>query len=95
MSANPGSVTNLTSFESDKKKAVANQTAIEKKRATLDVRHRYLLERFGVFVDEKPAVLENALLVGSKLDLVNDFFAEGGSRKVLFFWQKVGRVNVG
>jgi dynein heavy chain len=86
---NAGSLSNLNNFESDKKKAVANQTAIEKKRASLDVRHRYLLEKFAVFVDEKPATLENSLLLGNKLDLVNDFFAEGGSKKVLFFWQKV------
>lgn len=85
---NAGSLTNLT-FENDKKKAAANQTAIEKKRASLDTRHRYLLEKFAVFVDEKASLLENSLLLGNKLDLVNDFLAEGGARKVLFFWQKV------
>jgi dynein heavy chain len=84
---NSGSNSNL--FEIDKKKAGANQSQIEKKRASLDTRHRYLLERFGAFVDEKPSVLENSLLLGNKLELVNDFFADGGSKKVIFFWQKV------
>ncbi|KAJ3091620.1 Dynein heavy chain 5, axonemal [Quaeritorhiza haematococci] len=60
---------------------------LEKKRASLDARHRYLLEKFAPFVDEKPATLENSLLLGNKLDLVNDFFADNGSRKLLFFWQ--------
>ncbi|KAJ3249557.1 Dynein heavy chain 5, axonemal [Chytriomyces hyalinus] len=72
-----------------KKKGVAgNVNLIEKKRASLDVRHRFLLEKFSTYVDEKPAGLENSLLLGNKLDIVNDFFAENGSRKVLFYWQK-------
>jgi dynein heavy chain len=87
--AKPGSIQNLSNFENDKKKATAAQNLIEKKRALLDVRHRYLLEKFAQFVDEKPIVLENSLLLGSKLDLLNDFLAEGGSKKVIFFWQKV------
>jgi dynein heavy chain, axonemal len=88
--ATTGSLSSLNNaFENDKKKAAANVGAIEKKRALLDVRHRYLIEKFAAFVDEKPIVIENSLLLGQKLDLVNDFLAEGGSRKVLFFWQKV------
>lgn len=87
---NLGSVSNLNStFENDKKKAAATQGAIEKKRASLDVRHRYLIDKFAAYIDEKPAVIENSLLLGSKLDLVNEFFADNGSRKVIFFWQKV------
>ncbi|KAI8831563.1 hypothetical protein BC829DRAFT_494479 [Chytridium lagenaria] len=70
-----------------KKKGVAGQNQMEKKRASLDARHRFLLEKFSQYVDEKPAGLENSLLLGNKLDVVNDFFAEGGSKKVLFFWQ--------
>ncbi|KAJ3258377.1 Dynein heavy chain 5, axonemal [Boothiomyces macroporosus] len=97
IAANAGSAQNLNTFENDKKKAAATQNAIEKKRASLDIRHRYLLEKFGVFIDEKPSVLENSLLMGNKLDLVNDFFADGGSRKVIFYWQKedtgIGKVN--
>lgn len=81
---------NAAQHESDnKKKAAAAQSSLEKKRASLDARHRYLLEKFSVLVDEKPATLENSLLVGNKIELINDFFADGGSRKVLFFWQKV------
>ncbi|KAJ3166591.1 Dynein heavy chain 5, axonemal [Geranomyces variabilis] len=71
----------------DPKKRAAAVNAIEKKRASLDVRHKYLLEKFAVLVDEKPSTLENSLLLGNKVDLLNDFFAEGGSKRVLFFWQ--------
>lgn len=87
---NVGSLTNLNNtFENDKKKAAATQGAIEKKRASLDVRHRYVIDKFATYVDEKPAIIENSLLLGNKLDLVNEFFADGGSRKVILFWQKV------
>ncbi|KAJ3097005.1 Dynein heavy chain 5, axonemal [Phlyctochytrium planicorne] len=79
---------NINFHEGDlKKKGVAGQNQMEKKRASLDARHRFLLEKFSQYVDEKPAGLENSLLLGNKLDVVNDFFAEGGSKKVLFFWQ--------
>ncbi|KAI8902513.1 dynein heavy chain and region D6 of dynein motor-domain-containing protein [Globomyces pollinis-pini] len=89
IAANTGSVSNISNtFENDKKKAAANQNAIEKKRGSLDIRHRYLLEKFGSFIEEKPSTLENSLLLGNKMELVNDFFADGGSRKVIFFWQK-------
>ncbi|KAI9325129.1 dynein heavy chain, N-terminal region 1-domain-containing protein [Obelidium mucronatum] len=69
--------------------AAANNTnLIEKRRASLDVRHRFLLEKFSAYVDEKPAGLENSLLLGNKLEVLNDFFAENGAKKVLFYWQK-------
>ncbi|TPX43177.1 hypothetical protein SeLEV6574_g05202 [Synchytrium endobioticum] len=71
--------------ESKKKQALA--AALEKKRASLDIRHKYFLEKFASFSEVKVVDLENSLLLGAKLDSVNDFLAEGGSRKVLFFWQ--------
>ncbi|KAJ3396765.1 Dynein heavy chain 5, axonemal [Lobulomyces angularis] len=70
-----------------KKKAAGAINAVEKKRASLDARHRYLLEKFSTFVDEKITNLENSLLLGNKLDLVNEFFMENGTKKVLFYWQ--------
>lgn len=71
----------------DPKKRAAAQNQLEKKRASLDARHRYLIEKFAAFIDEKPATIENSLLAGNKLDILNDFLTEGGSRKVMFFWQ--------
>ncbi|KAI9206840.1 dynein heavy chain and region D6 of dynein motor-domain-containing protein [Polychytrium aggregatum] len=70
-----------------KRKPAAAVNVAEKKRASLDARHRYLLEKFSTYIDEKAATLENSLLIGNKIDVINDFFAEGGSKKVLFFWQ--------
>lgn len=70
-----------------KKKTVAAANAAEKKRGMLDVRHKYLLEKFAAYLDEKPSVLENSFILGNKLETVNEFFAENGSRKVLMYWQ--------
>lgn len=75
-----------------KKKAAAAQNLAEKRRASLDPRHRYLLEKFAALVDEKPATLENSLIQGNKLDIVNDFLNENGSKKVLFYWQAPSKV---
>jgi dynein heavy chain len=78
--------------ESEAKKKIAALNSIEKKRGSLDIRHRYILEKFASYIDEKPpitaSVLENSLLLGNKLDILNDFFVEGGAKKVLLFWQK-------
>jgi hypothetical protein len=72
----------------------ANKTdpLLEKKRASLDVRHRFLIDKSAEYFDEKPANIENSLLVGNKLDLVNDFFAEGGTKKVIFIWATSSKV---
>ena len=80
-------------IDTGKKTRAGAVNLVEKKRASLDTRHRYLLEKFGAAIDEKPVTLENSLLLGNKLDVVNDFFAEGGSRRCLFFWQPAGKVN--
>ncbi|KAJ3055739.1 Dynein heavy chain 5, axonemal [Rhizophlyctis rosea] len=78
-------------IDTGKKTRAGAVNLVEKKRASLDARHRYLLEKFGAAIDEKPITLENSLLLGTKLDVVNDFFAEGGSRRCLFFWQPAGK----
>jgi hypothetical protein len=65
---------------------------LEKKRSSLDARHRYLIDKAAEVFEEKPATIENALLAGNKLDQVNDFFAEGGAKKVIFVWQAASKV---
>lgn len=71
-----------------KKKGVNNAaTLTEKKRATLDARHRQMIEKFASYIDAKALDVENSLLIGSKLDLLTDFFKENGTKRILFFWQ--------
>lgn len=64
------------------------QALIEKRRATLDVRHKYLLEKFSSVLDVRVQDLETSLCMGTKLDLVNEFFKENGLKHLFFFWQK-------
>lgn len=78
---------NLLAGDTDKKKQQNTQANLEKKRASLDGRHRYLLEKAAEYFDAKVADLEQSLLFGNKIDLLNDFFKDGGSRKVIFFYQ--------
>ncbi|KAI9150964.1 hypothetical protein H9P43_009579 [Blastocladiella emersonii ATCC 22665] len=68
--------------------AAAQANALEKRRASLDQRHRALLDKFAEFIGEKAAALENSLLVGTKLDTMNDFFREGGIRRLMLFWRR-------
>ena len=81
-----------------KKAAQANPTLnkadllLEKKRASLDARHRYLIEKAAEVFEEKPITIENALLAGNKLDQVSEFFVEGGVRKVILVWQTSSKV---
>lgn len=88
-----GTDASTAAMDTSKKTRAGAVNLVEKKRASLDARHRYLLEKFGAAIDEKPVTLENSLLVGNKLDVVNDFLAEGGSRRCLFFWQPAGKVS--
>jgi dynein heavy chain len=76
--------------EFDKKKNSAmNAASLEKKRAILDVRHRYVLDKFAsILTDAKSIDLENSLLFGNKLDYFADFFKENGSKKLILYWQK-------
>ncbi|KNE55648.1 hypothetical protein AMAG_01535 [Allomyces macrogynus ATCC 38327] len=91
--AERGSTNNLAlgGDEQAKKKAAAaaaQANAIEKRRANLDARHRALLDKFAELVGEKSATLEASFLLGTKIEVVNEFFREGGIRRVLFFWKK-------
>jgi dynein heavy chain len=90
-----GSANNLAIAGGDdqaKRKAAATAAQtnnLEKRRASIDSRHRVLLDKFAELIGEKSLVLENSFLLGNKIEVVNEFFREGGSRRVLFFWKKV------
>lgn len=78
---------NLTG-DDRRKQAAANTASIEKKRASLDARHKYLLQLFANDIGENVANLETSLLYGNKLQAVNDFLsAENDSKRLLFYWQ--------
>jgi hypothetical protein len=80
----------LAQATDDKKKVAAfTQAMLEKRRAQMDARHKYLLERFNaLLVDVKPVDLETSFLHGTKLELTIEFFREGGMKKIFMFWQQ-------
>jgi hypothetical protein len=68
--------------------------SLEKRRALLDPRHKYILDKFNTIIpDVKPIELENAFLQSNKLELVNDFLKEGGSRRVVMSWTLISKVS--
>jgi len=68
--------------------------SLEKRRALLDTRHKYILEKFNTLIPEvKPVELENAFLQSNKLEVVNDFLKEGGSKKVVMCWTLISKVR--
>lgn len=77
----------MAAVEAEKKKSVMTQAAIDKRKGLVDQRHKYLLEKFLPLTDTKMAELENSFILGNKLELVNEFFKEGGTKRVFFFWQ--------
>jgi hypothetical protein len=97
MTENKGSKTNLGSYRSltgltfvdtpDTRKKPQGQTnnQAEKKRATLDGRHRYFIDKIAEMLNEKTVNVEDAMLVGNRLDLVNTFLKDNGSKKLLVF----------
>ncbi|KAI9220476.1 dynein heavy chain and region D6 of dynein motor-domain-containing protein [Blastocladiella britannica] len=86
------STSNLAAGEDMAKKRAAQATQLanqlEKRRAQLDVRHRTLLDKFAEYIGEKPAVLEQSVLYGNKIDVMAEFFREGGIKRVMLFWKK-------
>jgi dynein heavy chain len=83
---------NPPTLDAKKKAGATNALNLEKKRAMIDQKHRYLLDRFAEVIGEKSSELENSLLYGTKIELINEFFTANGLKKILFFWQfnKVG-----
>jgi hypothetical protein len=68
-----------------------NYATVAQKKAMLDARHRYLLEKFQTHLqgtsDAKIHDLENSLLYGVKIETMNEFFREGGSKKIFLYYQ--------
>lgn len=73
---------------------VFNLATLEKRRGLLDARHRYILEKFCTIVpDVKPIEIENSLLLGNKIELLNEFFREGGLKRCFLTWTTVTKVH--
>jgi dynein heavy chain len=91
------STASLNPWDADKKKNLGGTTSysslIEKRRQTLDARHKFILSTFAGVAHEREEVLENQLLHGNRLEVLNDFLAEDGSRRLFLLWQPPNKVD--
>ncbi|XP_065805228.1 dynein axonemal heavy chain 5 [Labrus bergylta] len=79
----------LLSNEARREMAKQARAVKEERRATLDARHKYLINRLVDAGTLGEPEVEDALLSDDKFTLIDDFFAVNGSRKLIFFYQSL------
>ncbi|XP_060921113.1 dynein axonemal heavy chain 5 [Labrus mixtus] len=79
----------LLSNEARREMAKQARAVKEERRATLDARHKYLINRLVDAGTLGEPEVEDALLSDDKFSLIDDFFAANGSRKLIFFYQSL------
>ncbi|XP_078247829.1 dynein axonemal heavy chain 5 isoform X3 [Pogona vitticeps] len=67
----------------------------EAKRAHLDGRHDYILSILASCVDLEKTEVEDAILEGNQIERIDKFFAAGGFRHVMFYYQDVEASETG
>ncbi|XP_061778474.1 dynein axonemal heavy chain 5-like [Nerophis ophidion] len=79
--------TTMLSNEERRERAKQAKALKEERRSSLDPRHQYLISRLvdAACLDQQE--VEDALVSDDKFDLIQDFFAVNGSRKLIFFYQ--------
>ncbi|NXR32599.1 DYH5 protein, partial [Zosterops hypoxanthus] len=87
----PASVFKSIVLSSESRKELAKQAKItkEKRRAQIDGRHRYLISRLADGIDLSEQQVEEIIISDDKFQLIEQFFAPSGLKKLLFFYQDV------
>ncbi|XP_075442369.1 dynein axonemal heavy chain 5 isoform X3 [Ascaphus truei] len=67
----------------------------EAKRAQLDGRHDYIFEIVASCVDLEKTEVEDAILEGHQIERIDRFFAVGGLRHIMFYYQDVEAAEPG
>ncbi|KAJ8789143.1 hypothetical protein J1605_022244 [Eschrichtius robustus] len=67
----------------------------EAKRARLDGRHDYLFEIVAACVDLNKTEVEDAILEGNQIERIDQLFAGGGLRHLMFYYQDVEVAETG
>ncbi|XP_039566951.1 dynein heavy chain 5, axonemal-like [Passer montanus] len=78
-------------LSSESRKELAKQARVtkEERRAHIDGRHRYLISRLADGIDLSEQQVEEAIISDDKFQLIEQFFAPSGLKKLLFFYQDV------
>ncbi|NXO61708.1 DYH5 protein, partial [Phainopepla nitens] len=82
-------------LSSESRKELAKQAKVtkEERRAQIDGRHRYLISRLADGIDLNEQQVEETIISDDKFQLIEQFFAPNGLKKLLFFYQDVLQVN--
>ncbi|NWU33531.1 DYH5 protein, partial [Hylia prasina] len=78
-------------LSSESQKVLAKQAKVtkEERRAQIDGRHRYLISRLADGIDLSEQQVEEIIVSDDKFQLIEQFFAPSGLKKLLFFYQDV------
>ncbi|NXF63026.1 DYH5 protein, partial [Ciccaba nigrolineata] len=89
----PASTTGKKSIvlSSETRKELAKQAKVtkEERRAQIDERHKYLISRLADGIGLSEQQVEEAIISDDKFQLLEQFFAPSGLKKLLFFYQDV------
>ncbi|NWX15580.1 DYH5 protein, partial [Aegotheles bennettii] len=89
----PASTTGKKSIvlSSETRKELAKQAKATKdeRRAQIDERHKYLISRLADGIGLNEQQVEEAIISDDKFQLIEQFFAPSGLKKLLFFYQDV------
>ncbi|KAL0969945.1 hypothetical protein UPYG_G00234980 [Umbra pygmaea] len=84
-----GKRTTVLSNQARKEMAKQAKAAKDQRRAKLDARHKYLVAKLVDCVCVGENEVEEAFISDEKFHLIEDFFAQNGSKKLIFFYQEV------
>ncbi|NXI68666.1 DYH5 protein, partial [Anseranas semipalmata] len=78
-------------LSSETRKELAKQAKVtrEERRAQIDERHKYLISRLADGMGLSEQQVEEAIISDDKFQLIEQFFAPSGLKKLLFFYQDV------
>ncbi|NXR77058.1 DYH5 protein, partial [Pycnonotus jocosus] len=77
----------VLSSESIKELAKQAKVTKEERRAQIDGRHKYLISRLADGIDLSEQQVEEIIISDDKFQLIEQFFAPSGFKKLIFFYQ--------
>ncbi|XP_007895756.2 dynein axonemal heavy chain 5 [Callorhinchus milii] len=82
-------------FSTEAKKELAKQAKAtkEERRSHLDSRHKYLICKLADGTGQEESVVEDSIIGDERFNMIEEFFAPNGSKKLLFFYQETHRFS--